>query len=547
MTEWTRMSYAAADRSVPILSMTAGDALRRAADLAADSTAMVELAPPGFASLTGADATDRRWTYRALLADAELCASFLLERFAPGDRICLWAPNLPEWVILQYGAALAGIVLVTANPALRESELRHVLRQSKARALIHVDAFRGSDMAAIAAAVADEVGETISLSNWPALMAAPARGDLPQVGARSPAQIQFTSGTTGQPKGALLHHEGLVTNAAFVAARLGQDRDVVVMPMPLFHTAGSVLGVLGCVTTLSTLVLPVMFDPALILAAVERERAAILSGVPTMFVALLEQQGHSRFDLSSLRATLSGGSIVAPELRRRLEEEFGFSPMTVYGQTELSPIVCQTAHDDPPTAKSETVGRPLPQVEVRIADPATGETLPVSVEGEIQARGYQAMLGYYGQPEATAKTLLADGWLRTGDLGTMDDELYVRVTGRLSDMIIRGGENIYPAEIEAELLRHPAVAEAAVFGLPDPHWGEIVAAAVRVAPGAEPPAADELKGHVRALLAPQKTPSTWFLVEALPLTGSGKVQKFALRDSALSGELKPLGAAEEMG
>ena len=540
MTEWTRMSYAAADRSAPILSMTAGDALRRAADLAGDVTALVELAPAGFISLTGAEATDRRWSYRALLDDAERCACFLSSRFAPGDRICLWAPNVPEWVILQYGAALAGIVLVTANPALREGELRHVLRQSQARALLHVDQFRGSDMAAIAAAVSGEVEQTVSLSDWPRLMTGAGRAELPPVAPRSPAQIQFTSGTTGQPKGALLHHEGLVTNAFFVAGRLGQDRDIVVMPMPLFHTAGSVLGVLGCVTTLSTLILPVLFDPALILGAIERERAAIVSGVPTMFVAMLEQQQKDGRDLSSLRATMSGGSLVAPELRRRIEAVFGCSPLTVYGQTELSPIVCQTAHDDPPPEQAETVGRPLPQVEVRIADPVTNETLAVDVEGEIQARGYQAMLGYYGQPEATARTLLADGWLRTGDLGTMDENLYVRITGRLSDMIIRGGENIYPAEIEAELLRHPAVAEAAVFGLPDPHWGEIVAAAVRLSDDRPKPRAEELKGHIRDILAPQKAPCTWYRVEALPLTGSGKVQKFALREAALAGELATL-------
>lgn len=406
--------------------------------------------------------------------------------------------------------------------------------------MIHVDHFRGSDMAAIAAAVSGEVEQTISLSDWPRLMSNVVPMELPQVAPRSPAQIQFTSGTTGQPKGALLHHEGLLTNAFFVAGRLGQDRDVVLMPMPLFHTAGSVLGVLGCVTSLSTLVLPVLFDPALILAAIEQERAAIVSGVPTMFSAMLEQQQRDPRNLSSLRATMSGGSLVAPELRRRIETAFGCSPLTVYGQTELSPIVCQTSHDDPPAEKAETVGRPLPQVEVRIADPVTNETLPVNVEGEVQARGYQTMIGYFGQPEATAKTLLADGWLRTGDLGTMDENLYVRITGRLSDMIIRGGENIYPAEIEAELLRHPAVAEAAVFGLPDPHWGEIVAAAVRLSEGCPKPPAEELKGHVRAMLAPQKAPCTWYLVEALPLTGSGKVQKFALRDAALAGELAKL-------
>lgn len=533
MPQLLTQSYWPADTSAPILSMTAGDALRRAAGTAGERTALVEVVPAGMSSLTGSAATDRRWTYAELLADAEACAHWLLSRFRPGEHVCLWAPNVPEWVIIQYGAALAGLVLVTANPALRDEELRHVLQRSRAAGLIHVAAHRGSDMAAAAGRLAGEVRETILLERLADLLA-PFRAEapLPEVAARSPAQIQFTSGTTGLPKGALLHHEGLVTNAALLAARFGQDHDIVVTPMPLFHTAGSVLGVLGCVTTLSTLVLPVVFAPKLMLSAIAGERATVSSGVPTMLSAMLEELKTAEYDLSSLRVMLSGGSPVAPDLHRRVEARFGCPLVTLYGQTELSPAVCATSPDDAGADRAETSGRPLPQVEVRIASPSSGDILPVGEEGEIQARGYQTMLGYFEQPDATEATVIEGGWLKTGDIGTMDARGYIRVTGRLSDMIIRGGENLYPAEIEAALMRHPAIAEAAVFGVPDPHWGETVAAAVRLRAEAGVPDAEELRRHCRALLAPQKTPADWFVVDALPLTASGKVQKFALRERA---------------
>lgn len=537
-----RRSLWPADTSAPLLSMTAGDALRRAARLAPDRTALVEAAPAGAPSLVGADRTDRRWTYAGLLADAEACARWLLTRFRPGEHVCLWAPNVPEWIIVQYGAALAGLVLVTANPALRDGELRHVLRRSQAAGLIHAAAFRGTDMAAIAAAVAGEVRETVLLHGFEPMLA-PFSGAsdaaLPDVAPRSPAQIQFTSGTTGLPKGALLHHEGLVTNAAFVAARIGQDAGVFVTPMPLFHTAGSVLGVLGCATTLSTLVLTTHFDAGLMLDAIAAERATVTGGVPTMLWALVEAARTGAHDLSSLRVAYSGGAPLAPDLHRRVEAALGCPLVTVYGQTELSPIVCGTGPADTPEDRATSCGRPLPQVEVRIASPA-GDVVPIGAEGEIQARGYQAMLGYFGQPDATAATVIDGGWLKTGDVGTMDARGYLRVTGRLSDMIIRGGENLYPAEIEAALVHHPAVAEAAVFGMPDPRWGETVAAALRLSPDVAPPSADDLRRHCRERLAPHKTPADWYVVDAFPLTASGKIQKFALRDQAVAAMLTRL-------
>ena len=534
-------SYWPADKTRDVLAISIGEALRGAAATEPDRTALVEVVPEGMASLTGASRTDRRWTYQQLLDEAQDCAHWLLSHFEPGEHVCLWAPNVPEWVILQYGAALAGLVLVTANPALREDELRYVLRQSRSAGLIHAPAFRGTDMAAIARSVEQEVRFTFCLADWQSVVAGHAHnGTLPIVSPDAPAQIQFTSGTTGRPKGALLHHMGLLTNASFVAARTGLYRSVRVSPMPLFHTAGSGTTVLGCLTTMSTLVLPLMFDPPAILQAVQRERAQMLAGVPTMHIALLEYLKDHPYDVSSLRIAMSGGAPVPPELLRRIEAGFGCDLLTVYGQTELSPIVCQTGPEDSLEDKANTAGRPLWHVEVRIADPAGEEILPTRGEGEIQARGYQGMIGYFGMPDATAQTITADGWLRTGDLGTMDQRGYVRITGRLKDMIIRGGENIYPAEVEARLLEHPAVSDVAVFGLSDPTWGEVVAAAIRLHADALLPAASELRDHCRAALAPQKAPEAWFLCEAFPLTGSGKIQKFRLRESAAAGELSPI-------
>ncbi|MFT4102834.1 MAG: AMP-binding protein [Burkholderiaceae bacterium] len=532
-------AYWPADTSEPIVDLSSGAALRRSASRHPDRTALVEVVPAGMPSLSGASDTARRWTYAQLLAEAEQCARWLGTRFQPGERICVWAPNLPEWMILQYGVALAGMVLVTANPALRPPELAYVLRQSRSRAIFHTAAFRGTDMSATVREVAGDCW-TFCFADWDRVVRAhQGDGALPDVDPGSPAQIQYTSGTTGDPKGALLHHRGLVTNASLVARRAHIDQSVLISPMPLFHTGGSVLSSLGAVVTASTLVLPLLFDPELMLRTIERERCDFASGVPTMLFAMLEVQQHKHYDLGSLRTTQTGGAPVPPELLRRIETAFGCDLLAVYGETEASPVITQTAAEDSFEDKSETAGRPLPQVEVRIADPVSNEVLAVGAQGEIQARGYQVMIEYFDKPQATADTVTPDGWLRTGDLGTMDARGYVKVTGRLKDMIIRGGENIYPAEIEARLIEHPKIVQAAVFGAPDPRWGEIVCAVVQWREG-QAPTVGELREHLARSLSPQKTPARWLACADLPLTGSGKIQKFRLREMLAEGALTPL-------
>jgi fatty-acyl-CoA synthase len=545
MATLTGLAYWPADTSQPVLELTTGDLLRQAARDAGTHLALIEAAPPGTPSLTGAERTDRRWTYRQLLAESQQCAHWLLTRFSPGERITIWAPNVPEWIILQYGAALAGLIVVTANPALRAAELRYVLRQSRSAGLFHADAFRGSDMAAIAREAITglpELRARFSFGDWPATMRAHRPGGpLPEVRPGDAAQIQYTSGTTGFPKGALLHHRGLVTNARFMIDRAQLPyHGGLVSAMPLFHTAGCAMSVLGCAHQRARYVLCQLFDPGLVLTAAQDHRADLLAGVPTMLIAMLSHPEFDRFDLSRLSRVLSGGSPVPPELVRRVEERFGVQFTTVYGQTELSPVVTQTSLSDTPEDKAHTTGRPLPQVEVAVRDPVTGETVPVGQPGEICARGYQAMLGYFEMPERTAETIDPDGWLHTGDLGILDDRGYLQVTGRLKDMIIRGGENIYATEIEQVLFSHPRVRDVAVLGLPDPTWGEVVAAVLVPADPGQPPAATELHDLCRTHLAPHKTPARWFQVTELPLTGSGKIQKFRLQEQITGAELDEL-------
>lgn len=532
-------SYWPADTMRPILDVSIGRALSATADKVPDRTALIEVAPTSMPSPVGAPNADRRWTYAQLQDDARRCASWLLQRFETGDRICVWAPNVPEWVVLQYGAALAGVILVTANPAFKPSELEFVLRQSRSSALFHLTNFRGVDTGAVARDM-EKIGlKRYSLEGWLDEIRSTPATTLPEIEPGHPAQIQYTSGTTGRPKGALLHHRGLVTNASYVAARAGLEDSVLLSPMPLFHTAGSVMSVLGSLTSRATLVLPLLFDPPTVLQAVEATKAQVIFGVPTMLLALIDAMKTAPRDLSSLRVALSGGAPVSPDIHRRVKEALGLPVVTVFGQTELSPIVAQTSVDDTETEFVHTVGKPLWNVEVRIADPVDLRVLPTGTEGEIQVRGYQTMIGYFDAPEDTRQAVTADGWLRTGDLGTLDERGYVRVTGRLKDMIIRGGENIYPVEIEACLLRHPDVADVAVFGAPDEKWGEVVAAAVRLTSEASG-CVERLTVHCRAAMAYHKTPTLWFACTEFPLTASGKVQKFRLREALVAGSLSRL-------
>lgn len=526
--------------NIPTLEMTAGDALRRAAKLEGAREALVEANPPSWPSLTGASSTSRRWTYQELLDDAELCAHWLLNEFPANAHICVWAPNVPEWIIMQYGCALAGMTLVTANPAFRTKELEYVLTSSDSVGLFFIDEYRGSNMVAMANEINLDI-KKVSFTGWLNTIRQVSKDkELPKVDPYSSAQIQYTSGTTGTPKGALLHHMGLVTNGLYTAERSNFDREIVLCPMPLFHTAGSVICVLGCVGKLSTLVLPSVFDPELILTTIAKERGTAIGAVPTMLLAMLAAQQTLQADVSSLKLAISGGSSVPAHLTVRVREELGCDVVTVYGQTELSPIVCQTSPDDSDDDKANTAGRPLWNVEVRIMDVDNNEVAAIGHEGEIQVRGYQTMLKYYKRPEDTAETLLPDGWLRTGDVGTMDERGYIKITGRLKDMIIRGGENIFPAEIESVLIKHEAIQDVCVFGEPDNYWGEVVVAAVIVRNGVTAPTCDALIAFSKEHLAAHKAPSKYYLCEAFPLTASGKVQKFALAELTAAGELTTL-------
>ena len=529
----------------PLLDTTTGDVLRAAADDEPDRLALVEVGPDDATLVDGVVAGSRTWTYAALLAEAEQAAQWLLSRFAPGERIAVWAPNLPEWVVLQYATGLAGMVLVPVNPALRAQELSYVLGQSGAVGLVHLDEFRGTDMAAIVRQVLPglpDVRTTLTFRNWDREVrsyTADAR-PLPTVRPEDPAQVQYTSGTTGFPKGAVLHHRGLVANAYLVHRRAQFPmHGTWLTALPLFHTAGCGMSVLGTASSRGTLVLGRFFEPGMLLAAAERWSADFIGGVPAMMGALLQHPDLGSFDLSALEVVASGGDTVPAEMVRAAEQRMGVRFSTVYGQTELSPIVTQTSPSDSAGEKAETAGRPLDHVEVKVVDTVTGRTLPCGEPGEICARGYQVMTGYLDMPDATAETIDADGWLHTGDLGTMDERGFVRITGRIKDMIIRGGENIYPREIEAALLEHPAVAGAVVVGLPSPEWGETVAAVITVDDGPAPTAA-ELHEHLRARLAPHKTPKQWFLAEQFPANAMGKLQKFRVKAAIMDGELTAL-------
>ncbi|MEQ0558251.1 AMP-binding protein [Amycolatopsis sp. NEAU-NG30] len=531
----TRSHYPA-DATRPVLDLSVGRLLRQAAGEAPQRTALIWIAP---------DHEPRTWTYAALLADAEHAAAWLLRRFRPGDHIAVWAPNTPEWLILQYGVALAGMVLVTTNPALRERELTYALCRSNSVAVAYAEEFRGTDMAGLLGQVLTDLPEitAIPFSTWLAEIRDTdvPTATFPEVAPESPTQIQFTSGTTGFPKAAILGHRAMITNADYVRARCDSPAGAVwISAMPLFHTAGCGMAGLGNLVQRGTLVLAQLFQPALVLAAIDTFEGDVLIGVPAMLKALLAHPDVATYDLSSLQVIVSGGDTVPAELVERCEDTFSASFSTVYGQTELSPIVTQTSPHDTERDNRHTAGKPLWNVEVAILAVPDGTVVPVGTEGEICARGYQTMIGYLDMPEETAATIDADGWLHTGDLGSMDERGYVTVTGRLKDLIIRGGENIYPREIEQVLLRHPDVGNAAVIGIPDEEWGESVAAIVQPEPTGTAPTARSLHDFVREQLAPHKTPKSWYVTGDLPTNAMGKLQKFRLRDAIIANELRKL-------
>ncbi len=530
-------SYFVGPPEPPVRDITLGELLAWAAQTTPERVALVAgVADP---------AARRQWTYAELYAQSLRTARALRKRFEPGERVAVWAPNVPEWVMLEFGTALAGLVLVTVNPGFRAREIEFVLKQSRAAGVFVMPAFRGNPMLETVREVAPncpELREIVPLDQWDGFVAA---GDdasiaLPTVRSSDPVMIQYTSGTTGFPKGALLRHRGLVNNGAHTADRMGVDEgSVFLTTMPLFHTGGCVLCVLGAVSKRATQVLVEAFDPGLVLELFGTYRINAMLGVPTMLVAMLEHPSFASTDLSSTRAICSGGSTVPAALVRTFEEKLGAPFTIVFGQTECSPVASMTHPSDTIADKAGTIGTPMPHVEVKIVDPATGRTLPPGQIGEYCTRGYHVMQGYFENPEATAAAIDADGWLHTGDLCAMDERGYCTVEGRLKDMIIRGGENIYPRELEELLFRHPAVGEVAVVGLPDERYGEVVAAFVRPVPGGVVDK-DELIAYLRGEVAPHKIPRHWFAVDAFPLTGSGKIQKFRLREQCSKGEFDEL-------
>ena len=482
----------------------------------------------------------REWTFAQLLEDAERCGRALAARHKPGTRIAIMGGNCPEWILVQFGAAMAGLVLVTVNPSFLVREVRYVLEQSNAGAVYYQPNVRGTALRPIvdeAAAGLPAHDYIIDIEDHAELFAGEGDGELRDTKPRDICMIQYTSGTTGFPKGVLLHQHGLVQSNQDLFTRWGITAGkTVTCPFPLFHTAGSAVCVLGCLSQGATLLLVSVFDPVAVAKAIEREKPETLGGVATMLFAIMEAAQATGTDVSCLETVVSGGAMVPPALNARAQKVFGTPILIVYGQTETSPAITAAWPSDRGADLTETIGMPCSHMEVSIRSPGDNTVCAVDEQGEICMRGFNMMAGYNDNPQATAETIDKNGWLHTGDLGTMDSRGYVKITGRVKEMIIRGGENLFPAEIEAAMLEHPAIAEVACAGVPDEKWGEIVACFMRLAEGAPRPSDDELKAHVRERLSPQKTPAHWVWMKEFPLTGSGKIQKFQLAEQFARGD-----------
>ena len=522
------------DDQPPLRGMTCGELLDEAAARWRENDALVYSAYDEFTV---------RWSYAELRNRARATACGLLAAgLRPGERIALWATNLPEWFLLQFGAAYAGLVLVPLNPLYTGSEVGYVLQRAEVSALFLEPRHRGRNLVEIATAAvrnAPSVRFQVPIGGdaWDELLAsrsAVSDAELDGVGVRDVdlAQIQFTSGTTGFPKGAMLRHGALTDNARMFAARAElRQGGRACSGMPQFHCGGSVLATMGSIATGTALMPLVTFHPGKAIETISAERATALMAVPAMMLGI--ESELERWELlSSLERVVTGGSLVPPEIAHRWHERLGVTFSITYGLTEASPVITQSSPSDSLALQVETVGRALPNVECDIADPLTGTAVAVGEQGEVRVRGWQVMAGYYGDESATAAAI-SDGWLRTGDLGAMDDEGYVRITGRAKDMIIRGGENLYPAEIEAAVRTIDGVIEAFVVGVPDERYGEVPAAFVRLDAGAAL-TVEKMKETLAGRIARFKIPVHLRVVTELPLTSSGKVQKFKLREQFLA-------------
>jgi len=536
-------------------SLTIGRMLRETAKKTLQADAMV------FPQL------DLRWSYAELDADVDRTARGLLAMgVEKGDHVAVWSTNWPQWVLLQFATARIGAVMVTINPAYRSGELGYVLKQADITALFLLDQFRGSDYHAMLLETAPDLAASeagsLSLSGFPklrnvvTLRGTPppgimswdeflARGEPVSVeqlseaesglDAGEPINIQFTSGTTGFPKGATLTHRNLLLNAYYIGeCQNFTSADRVCIPVPFYHCFGCVLGVLGAAVRGAAMIVPAEhFDPEATLAAIESERATSIYGVPTMFIAMLDHPSAASRDLSSLRTGIMAGSPCPIEVMQRVVDDLGAREITIaYGLTEASPVITQTRTGDPLELRVKTVGKPLPNVEVKIVDPETGKTLGDEQQGELCARGHVVMLGYYNMPEATAAAIDSEGWLHSGDLAVRIPSGHYRITGRIKDMVCRGGENVYPREIEEYLYTHSCVQDVAVVGVPDPKYVEELAAWVKLKPKTQC-SEDEIREFCRRKLAHFKVPRYVKFVTEFPQTVTGKIQKFKIREKMI--------------
>ncbi|MGF0253913.1 AMP-binding protein [Rhodococcus erythropolis] len=529
-----RLSHAIGPTEQPMLEMTIGDNFDQTAVRFPDNEAVIDVP------------TGRRWTYTTLRADVDaLALALIADGIVAGDRIGIWAPNCAEWTIVQYASAKVGAILVNINPAYRTHELEFALNHAGIRMIFALPSFRSSDYTAMLAEVAPRAEHLdhvvlFGSDQWADLLERGSR-DLPEIlverqatlSPNDPINIQYTSGTTGFPKGVTLSHRNILNNGYFVGELLGYtERDRICVPVPFYHCFGMVMGNLGATTHGACVVIPApAFDPIATLQACEKERCTSLYGVPTMFIGMLNVPDVSSYDLTSLRTGAMAGSPCPVEIMKQVTQ-WAPEVAIAYGMTETSPASTQTWVDDSLDRRVSTVGRAHPHVEVKIADPVTGETMERGQSGELCVRGYSVMLGYWNEPEKTAQAIDADGWIHSGDLAMMDEGGFVGITGRIKDMVIRGGENIYPREIEEYLYTHPDILDAQIIGVPDDKYGEELMVWLRLRAGANTIDADSLRAFCFGKLAHYKIPRYVHCVDEYPMTVSGKVRKVEMREQA---------------
>ena len=538
MSSEATLSYSHGASASPLLGETIGATFRRVAAAFPNAEVLVDVP------------TGRRWTYAAFDAESDTLARGLIASgLAAGDRVGIWAPNCAEWVQLQYATAKAGVILVNINPAYRSHELGFALRQSGVLVLVSAERFKTSDYRAMIDEVRPDLidlEDVIFLGTppWDALFAAGriAAGGDPltereaSLSFDDPINIQYTSGTTGFPKGATLSHHNILNNALFIGEGCRYTaEDRVCIPVPFYHCFGMVLGNLACTTHGACIVIPAPgFDPAETLRAVQQERCTSLYGVPTMFIAELALPDFGSYDLSTLRTGIMAGSPCPVEVMKRVVNEMHMTEVTIcYGMTETSPVSTQTTADDDMDRRVSTVGRVHPHVEVKVIDAETGRVLPRNSPGELCTRGYSVMLGYWNEPAKTAEAIDAARWMHTGDLAVMDEAGYLNIVGRIKDMVIRGGENIYPREVEEFLYAHPAIEDVQVVGVPDVKYGEELCAWIRLRPGQELDA-DQVRAYCRGKIAHYKIPRYVRFTPDFPMTVTGKVQKFKMRETSIT-------------